>query len=116
MKNKILTILFLIICLVPSAIACGVPQPIYGRVQNEWLGLPLPVYGATVRLTSPQGELIDTRRTNPFGYYRFEDLMPCNDYVVRAVHKSHVFLPELVLASEFKGDGVEQDLWAYQGE
>jgi hypothetical protein len=115
MKTLLLITLLLSTFTTSAAAACGSLQPIYGRVLRNVDGIVMPVRNATVRLTSPEGKLIETRRTNPFGYYRFE-VLPCSSYSVRAVHKVYVFLPEPISASEFKGKGVLRNLWEMQLE
>lgn len=93
-----------------STFACGANQPIYGRVLRDHYGLTLAM-STTVTLRSSDGALIETTRSNPFGYYQFSDVSPCADYSVRASHKEYLFLPEPVLSWEFEGKGVRKDLW-----
>lgn len=116
MKTKLPTVLFLILFAAPVALACGAPEPIAGRVLTKQLGMKLPVSNATVRLMSIQGDLIETRRTSPFGYYRFESVLPCSDYAIQPVHKFRGFLPEVILVTDFKGKGIWLDIFEWQWE
>jgi hypothetical protein len=103
--------IFLTIILFASvAFPCGASQPIYGRVLRNHNGLTLTMQ-ATVTLRTLEGDLIETTRSNPFGYYQFNDVSPCGNYSVRAYHKWYLFLPEPVLSWEFEGKGVRKDLW-----
>ena len=44
--------------------------------------------------------------TSPFGFYKFEPVLPCSDYEVRISHKWYAFTPatKTVLAIDFPND------------
>lgn len=107
--RKFLIFTVLILGLFNAAYACGAPQPIYGQTTAVSI---VPVGNARVYLWVPGlAEPVAVAVTGPFGYYSFDDLSPCNDYLVTADHKRFSFSPlyRLVLAHEFKGDGVRVD-------
>lgn len=92
MKTKNLHIALLVLFAFASPVfACGAPQPIYGRAVT---GFGFPVYGARLELRDLGSvEMIQTARTNPFGWYSFEPVLPCSVYEVRITHKWFGFLP-----------------------
>lgn len=71
-----------------------------GRVSTpDGQGIPR----ATVIITTPGGQ---TRQaiTNPFGYYRFDDLPSGEAYVLAVRHKQYTFAPRTWLAAETRED------------
>lgn len=94
---------------------CGAPQPIYGVVSVERFGMRLPV-STRVELRTFEGDLLAVTLSNPFGWYEFADVLPCQDYSVRAMHKRLVFAPSPVLAAEFDGKGVRRDVFEIVAE
>ena len=102
MKIKILVLSFLLL-VIPSAavMACGSPQSIYGRafrqISPQFL---MPVYKATIELRNAQGGLIQTARTNPFGYYRFEEIPVGETCILTVRHKGYQFSPQILAVFE----------------
>ena len=68
-----------------------------------------PVNRATVSMTDPSGS-VRTAQTNPFGYYRFEDVRVGEAYTFLAKSKRLRFTPRLVTVA---GDLNGVDLIAY---
>ncbi len=68
-----------------SAIVGGRVTSSYGR----------GIFGATVVMTDQSGQTF-TVRTNPFGYYRFQDVATGKTYVVDIRHKQFSFAPKVV--------------------
>ena len=58
-----------------------------------------PIYGALIKLSGPSG-LIGMVRSNPFGYFRFENVPAGASYVVETRHKLYAFQPVLVGVSD----------------
>ena len=67
-----------------------------GRVLN---GAGRGVSGATVVLTDQNGE-IRFARTNPFGYYRFNDVVAGQTIFLSIVAKRYIFSPQAVTVSD----------------
>ena len=68
-----------------------------GRVINTG---GIGISKATVKLTNAAGETFYTK-TNPFGYYRFDQVSAGQTYVIEASHKTYLFAPGAVfLASD----------------
>lgn len=82
---------------------------IYGVVSVERFGMRLPV-STRVELRTFAGDLVGVARSNPFGWYRFENVLPCQNYSVRAINKALVFAPSPILDYEFIGKGVRRDI------
>jgi hypothetical protein len=57
------------------------------------------VNGAVINLTNDQGQ-IRTVRSNPFGYFAFEDLDAGQTYTFSAQHKQYQFKPRVVTVEE----------------
>jgi hypothetical protein len=55
--------------------------------------------GATVHLTDQNGNVRETR-TNPFGYYRFDDVEVGQTYIITAYHKLFQFHPQVITVNE----------------
>jgi len=66
-----------------------------GRVSSGKRGLA----SATVYLTDQNGST-RTARTNPFGYYRFEDIEVGQTLIVNVFHKRYQFTPQVVTLYE----------------
>lgn len=120
MKNQLNKILLTVAFVTISTLAvfpCGVPQPIYGRVVRSVgsSAFPLPVYGARLELRSVgSSEIEQTVRTNPFGWYRFEPVLPCASYEVRVSHKWFDFSMAVIEPLNFPNtpEGVRVDFAA----
>ena len=78
--------------LVPTAASVSVS----GRVVDEF---GRSVSGAAVTLTG-SGSGVQTARTNPFGYFRFEEVAAGQSYVIEVRHKRFVFDPLLIAAND----------------
>lgn len=62
------------------------------------------VYKARIRLTAPSGE-VRYAHTNPFGQYRFHDLMPGLTYGISITHKYYTFSsPQFVTVDQERDD------------
>lgn len=70
--------------------------PVGGRVTNE---IGSGVVKAQVRLIDSNGE-VRTTITNPFGYYRFDDVEVGEVYVIEVISKSYTFPSRTVMVSE----------------
>lgn len=82
---------------VPSTAASGT---IRGRVlSSEGKG----IYGASVNITGSNGEIISAR-TNPFGYYRFNDIPYGETYILQVESKRFVFAPQVISFNEDMND------------
>ena len=57
------------------------------------------IFRARVRLTDMSGET-RTIITNPFGYYRFDDVAAGETYILNASTKGYTFAPRVVSATE----------------
>jgi hypothetical protein len=57
------------------------------------------VSGARVALTDQTGET-RVARTNPLGYYRFEDVPAGQTYIFEASHKRYFFSPQVLSVIE----------------
>ncbi|MEZ5426657.1 MAG: hypothetical protein R2747_10355 [Pyrinomonadaceae bacterium] len=57
------------------------------------------VVNALVLLTDPAGQTRSVR-TNPFGYYRFDEVPVGEIYILTVRHKQYVFTPQIVLVTE----------------
>lgn len=60
-----------------------------------------PVYGGVVTLT--EGPVVRTAISNPFGYYRFDEIVTGRTYVVGATSKRY-FFPDSPVALSVSGD------------
>lgn len=81
-----------IAALAPSAATVSVS----GRVTNAG---GTGVFRATVTITGAQG--ISRRTlTNPFGFYKFDDIEVGQTYTVQAVSKRHQFAPQAIFVTE----------------
>lgn len=65
---------------------------ISGRVTNaNGFGVP----GAVVSLTNSQGETVMTK-TNPFGFFHFQEISIGESYVAAVTHKHYQFAPQVI--------------------
>ncbi|MDQ4122578.1 MAG: carboxypeptidase-like regulatory domain-containing protein [Acidobacteriota bacterium] len=70
-----------------------------GRVTNSQ---GAGISKATVKLTNSAGETFYSS-TNPFGFYRFDQVSTGQTYVIEASHKSYLFAPSVVfLGNDFE--------------
>ena len=53
------------------------------------------IFRARVTVTDQNGD-VRTVQTNPFGYYRFEDIRPGETYVINATHKQYRFNAQII--------------------
>lgn len=117
-KKLGLTIALFVTLLLTAAVeafGCGAPQPIHGYAYWHPAGLPemqFRISGARVEIrhegfTNPFQTVI----TNPFGYYKFEDVLPCSNYEISISHKWYIFTPAMktVVSEDFPNspEGVE---------
>jgi CSLREA domain-containing protein len=80
----------------PSAASVSVG----GRVLNsEGQG----IFGAQVSMTDASGSLRQAR-TNPFGYYRFDNVSAGETYIFTINHKRFEFAPQIVFVTEDRSD------------
>lgn len=87
------TILLILFLSIPT-LACGLPQPIYGKA--PWM---------SYIIIETKGERI-VHRPSTFGYFSVT-VMPCSSYTVSVKHKLFNFEPVLVEPIDFEGKGVE---------
>lgn len=83
-----------------TSIVTAAQVSVGGRVSTpDGQGIP----GATVIVITPSGQ---SRRaiTNPFGYYRFDDLQAGAAYVLEVRHKQYAFAPRGWLADQTRED------------
>lgn len=71
-----------------------------GRVMNQ---KGIGVSNALVVLTDPSGQLV-SRRTNSFGYYRFDDIEVGRTYVISVNHKTYRFNQRIILVNDSLDD------------
>ncbi len=57
------------------------------------------IKNATVKLTASNG-LIQIVRTNSFGYFRFEEVMVGETYLLEVRHKNYIFTPQILTVNE----------------
>ena len=76
----------------PSAASVSVS----GRVLNP---RGRGVFNATITSTDSSGE-VRTTRTNPFGYFRFDEIAIGETYILRVRSKGYTFTPQVVSVSE----------------
>lgn len=114
--KKLFATLILSLLLVQITFACGAPQPVFGRVVRiNAGGFQTGVYGVRIAVTDVDdfSFVATTALTNPFGYYRTGDLLPCNEYRVHAAHKWYTFQQNhlLIEVLDFppSGEGVERN-------
>lgn len=77
---------FLIAALAVSALGCGVPQNITGRVWN-------PLFARSIVTLELAGLPIAVRSTSTFGYFRFNEMAPCNIYRLTVKNKAFSYEP-----------------------
>lgn len=111
MKKIAISSMF-ILCAASAVLGvCGLPQPVHGRVT----AFGFPVFGAIAELRdNDTGKLLQTAMTSPFGWYRFEPVLPCGPFRVSARHKRFAFISAVVRPVDFPGtpEGVRVDLAA----
>jgi hypothetical protein len=61
------------------------------------------ISGATVKVTDPTGAT-RTSLTNPFGYYRFDNVFAGESYIFEVRHKSYSFAPQVLYVGEELSD------------
>ncbi len=57
------------------------------------------IYGARVTIVDQQG-VVRSARTNPFGYFRFDEIAVGETYVLEVRHKSFVFIPQVISVTD----------------
>lgn len=79
--KKLIALIMVLVATSASVFACGAPQDIYGRV--DFGDIAERDRGALVELYI-QGDKspIAIVRLNPWSWYRFNSMTPCNDYTV----------------------------------
>ncbi|MDL5055879.1 hypothetical protein [Geitlerinema calcuttense] len=92
--------------------ACGAPQPIIGRAQTNFGKEIVGIYGSLLTLYL-EGEPIAHTRSNPFGYFAFEPVLPCNTYQVAIRDKWFVYEAAVATVNpdDFTGHGAFVVFW-----
>lgn len=121
MKIKhLLSSIGLVLIITNMILACGAPQAIHGQAYQTWTwgpGMHGGISNATVELRILDEPItVQTVRTNPFGYYRFDEVLSCGSYEVQISHKWYLFQPAtaVIYSNDFPGtpDGLTLDFVA----
>ncbi len=109
--TKLLSTFIVIITLSTVIFSCGAPQPIYGQAYADLFGFRRPLGNTRIELRYGGQKTVEAVViTNPFGYYRFDGLMPCNAWSVRASRKRTVFIePSIIVWLPDSGKGLQVD-------